>query len=140
MNPVVIFSSLSLSLSLSLSYTHTCTRFEPDREERWAGLCLADDVLSAHELHDEFAKKAAKSKASLTRLMVLCACSSGTQGGVGLLYDQRIRYRLRDPFWSLFCLVWEFWFWSSPCSNSLNLFLVCHSNDDDDDDDDDFQV
>ena len=49
-----------------------------DREEDWAGLCLAnDEVLSASELHEEFTKEGSDSKNTRTRLMTLCACSSG---------------------------------------------------------------
>ena len=56
-----------------------CLSQPPDRESDWAGLCLADEeVLSAFELHEEFTKKRdSGSMRSRTRLMALCACSSG---------------------------------------------------------------
>ena len=57
--------------------THDCPQ-PSDRKEDWAGLCLAnDEVLSAYELHEEFTKEGSDLKESRTRLMVLCACSSG---------------------------------------------------------------
>ena len=57
--------------------THDCPQ-PSDRKEDWAGLCLAnDEVLSAYELHEEFTKEGSDSKKTRTRLMTLCACSSG---------------------------------------------------------------
>ena len=49
-----------------------------DREENWAGLSLpSGETLSANELNDHFTEKSSSRTAWLTRLMVLCACSSG---------------------------------------------------------------
>ena len=51
-----------------------------EREKDWAGLSLAGgEVLSAYELHESFVESKASAKLLLTRLLVLCACSSGTQ-------------------------------------------------------------
>ena len=76
-----------------------CDCLQPsDREEDWAGLCLAnDEVLSAYELHEKFTqgeeekekeeeeeeeeKEEEENSGPIkprTRLMTLCACSSGT--------------------------------------------------------------
>ena len=55
-----------------------------ERETNWAGLCLADEqVLSAQELHAIFTEEDPSPAARLTRLMVLCACSSGTRIATG---------------------------------------------------------
>ena len=51
---------------------------QTDRKRDWAGLRLAlGKVLSAAMLHKRFTGKKPSSVARLTRLMVLCACSSG---------------------------------------------------------------
>lgn len=54
--------------------------FLSDGDENSTGLCLAGaEVLSARELYECFTKKSPRSKPRRTRLMVLPACSSGTQ-------------------------------------------------------------
>ena len=76
-----LYISLSLSLSLSLvSLSAYLSLQASDREQDWAGLCLFDgEVLSAYELHEKFTEEEENSDPikSRTRLMTLCACSSG---------------------------------------------------------------
>ena len=52
-----------------------------ERDKDWAALSLASkETLSAFELHESFTEKSLAAKLlSLTCLLVLCACSSGTQ-------------------------------------------------------------
>ena len=49
-----------------------------EKDKDWAGLYLASkEVLTAYDLHESFAENKSSVALSLTRLLVLCACSSG---------------------------------------------------------------
>ena len=74
--PIMTTSSYETSLRACVN---SFIPIPPEKEKHWVGLCLADDeVLSARELHEILTEENSNPVLRLTRLMVLCACSSGT--------------------------------------------------------------